>query len=131
MNAYYLADKVAEVVNEEVLAPLGVKLTANAKRGVRQVIREGIPTNKWCKNDWITEVMRLNDDYIDNMFRPIKTIDTAIPQAFQKSLDDLGINPMMWVTVYYDGESMSMGVCMDIRTVFAEVDNAVRLGTHK
>ena len=129
MNAYITADKVGTIINEEILAPLQVELTAMSKRHIRQVIREAIPTNKWCKDDWIKETMRLQEDYPANVFRKISTIDTAIPYGLQKSLADLLINSQMFVTVYYTDEPFGSERCMDIRALFGEVDNQVRLGT--
>ena len=123
MNAYTTAQKVLGLVKEE----FGTQnVSGELRREIRVLIKKAVPTEMWCKGDYIDDIIRMIDDE-DNRYnngKEIKTIDTAIPYGLQKSLNDLGVDYRMFVTVYYmDGSAESL----DIAGLWATMQNVGRL----
>jgi hypothetical protein len=120
MNAYTTAQKVLGLVKEEFGAQ---NVPKRLREDIRTLIKRAVPSEKWCKGDYIDDVIAMNNDDLSQGKR-IKVIDIAIPYGLQKSLNDIGVDSRMFVSVYYMDDEVEY---LDISGLWATMQNVGRL----
>ena len=118
MNGYRLAQNVVDLLKAEYG---DCNVPTKLRREVRREIT--VPTEKWCKGDWIEEIEFMGrDSYING--KRIKTIDIALPEKVRLDMSNLGVDYRYFVTVYYEDKTVEYA---DVMGLWARLDNVGRL----
>ena len=120
MNAYYLARQIIQKIEIEYGCDA---VPTQLKREIKREIKGAVPTEKWCKGDWIEDIMFMAGDRHLNGKR-IKTIDIALPEKVRLDMKNLGIDYSYFVTVYYEDNTVEFA---DVMGLWARLDNMGRL----
>ena len=120
MNAYTVAHRVIGTIKAEI-GEGNVPMTL--RREIRRIVRAEVPSDKWCKGDWIEEIMFMAGDRHLNG-KHIKTIDIALPEKTRLDMHHAGVNYQYFVTVYYEDGTVEYA---DVMGLWARLDNMGRL----